>query len=152
MATGITLILLALAIVAPVGVIIGLKYARPKDRVKALIRKGMVMTFFILIGILFICNGVSEHAPALDPSTTPHKPKRALRYKTAATPLWVRTQSNSWWKWANYTAKKHTPEACMVCAEAESLFTVSPTPNNYIECMTLMKDYTARHCDAPSNA
>ena len=97
-AAGITLIRLALAVVAPIGVIIGLKYVRLKDRVmEALIRIGMVITFFILIGILLICNGVSEHAPTLDPSRTPHRPKRAVRYKTAATPLWVRTQSHSWW-------------------------------------------------------
>ena len=39
---------------------------------EALVRIGLVMTFFILIGILHICNGVSEHAPTLDPSTAPH--------------------------------------------------------------------------------
>ena len=94
-------------VVAPMGVIIGLKYARPKDKVmEALVRIGLVMTFFIFIGILLICGGVSEHAPTQDPSATPHRPKRAVRYKTATTPLWVRTQSNSWWKWVNYTTER----------------------------------------------
>ena len=145
-ASGVALILLALAVVAPMGAIIGLKYARPKGRVlDALVRIAMVMSFFLLIGIMLLCSGVSHHASAQSSSPTPHRPKRSVRYKTATTPLWVRTQSNSWWKWANYTVKKHTPDACMVCAEAEHLFTVTANPNNYVNCVFQTRDWLARN-------
>ena len=133
-ASGITLILLAMAVMAPMGAIVGLKYARPKGRVlDALVRIALLMSYLILIGIMLLCSGISHHAS--DSSPTPHRPKRSVRYKTASTPLWVRTQSNGWWKWANYTAKKHTSDACMVCAEAEPIFTVSANPNNYVNCV-----------------
>lgn len=127
---GIVLIVSTFTFVAPLGMIVAIKVTGLRNRIaETAIATIVIIVIMLMTGLILIL--VNEG----DKTDRPRgRRKRDLELREAETPLWMKTQTNGWWKWANYTARMHTPEACMICAEAEPVLVLRPNPNNYLQC------------------